>query len=114
MPFYAALDVAMEKTALCILDHDGQVVLETNVASDPDAIADRLEPYQNTLDRFGLEAGPLSEWLVRGLTRRGFDPCFSKPGMCGRPFRPGLPRPIVTTHAAWPTCCEWVGSGRST
>ena len=74
MPFYAALDVAMEKTALCVLNHEGQVVLEINVSSDPSAIADRLEPYQDALSRFGLEAGPLSEWLVRGLVDRGFAP----------------------------------------
>ena len=71
MPFYAALDVGME-TAHCVLDHEGQVVLETNVTSDPDMIADWLEPYQDALGRFGLEAGPLSERLVRGLVGRGF------------------------------------------
>jgi transposase len=73
MELYAALDVALKKTALCIVDRDGAVVLETNVASDPDAIADRLGPFQVDLVRLGLEAGALSEWLVRGLQRRGFE-----------------------------------------
>ena len=72
MILYAALDVAIEKTAVCIVDRDGAVVLETNVASDPDALAGCLAPYHLKLARLGLEAGPLSEWLVRGLERHGF------------------------------------------
>ena len=72
MILYAALDVAIEKTALCIVDREGAVVLETNVASDPDALATHLAPYHLKLARLGLEAGPLSEWLVRGLERHGF------------------------------------------
>src|SRR4051794_22722549 len=66
------VDVAIEKTALCIVDREGAVVRETNVASDPDALADCLAPYHLKLARLGLEAGPLSEWLVRGLERHGF------------------------------------------
>jgi transposase len=72
MTLYAALDVALEKTALCIIDHDGTLVLEAHVASDPDALAHRLAPYRLSLARLGLEAGPVAEWLVRGLERRGF------------------------------------------
>jgi transposase len=72
MMLYAALDVALEKTALCIIDYDGTVILETNVASNPDALAHRLAPYRLQIARLGLEAGPLSEWLVSGLERQGF------------------------------------------
>lgn len=67
MELYASLDVSLEKTAMCMVDRDGAIVLETVVASDPDAIAARLRPYAAFLCRIGLEAGPLSEWLVRGL-----------------------------------------------
>jgi hypothetical protein len=49
MILYAALDVAIEKTALCIVDREGAVVLETNVASDPDAFADCLAPYHRIM-----------------------------------------------------------------
>ena len=73
MELYAALDVALEKTALCIVDRDGAVVLEANVASDPDALANWLAPFRLELVRLGLEAGPLSEWLVRGMQRKGFE-----------------------------------------
>src|SRR5437763_16777923 len=71
MTLYAALDVALEKTALCIVDREGAVVLEASIATDPDVIAESLAPFRLRLARLGLEAGPLSEWLVRGLQQHG-------------------------------------------
>ena len=67
LDLYAALDVSLDKAALCVVDRDGTIVLEAVVPSDPDAIADRLLPFAASLRRIGLEAGPLSEWIVRGL-----------------------------------------------
>ena len=71
MEIYAALDVSLEKTSVCILDRDGRTVLEAVVASEPEALAACLAPYRRQLVRLGLEAGPLSEWLVRGLAGHG-------------------------------------------
>jgi transposase len=71
MELYAALDVSLHKTSVCVLDRDGQTVLEAVVASDPEALAACLAPYRQRLVRLGLEAGPLSEWLVRGLAEHG-------------------------------------------
>lgn len=73
MGLYAALDVSLEKCALCILNRDGAVVLETVVTTDPQAIANELIPYRHCLARIGFEAGPMSEWLYRGLATHGFD-----------------------------------------
>ena len=67
MDLYAALDVSLDETAICVVDRDGAIVLEAKVASEAAAIAARLQPYAASLCRIGLEAGPLSEWLVRGL-----------------------------------------------
>ncbi len=72
MELYAALDVSLQKTSVCVLDRDGQTVLEIAVASEPEALAACLAPYRRQLVRLGLEAGPLSEWLVRGLAQHGF------------------------------------------
>jgi transposase len=55
-----------------VLIGPGAVVLETDLASDPDALATRFAPNHLRLARLGLEAGPLSEWLVRGLEGHGF------------------------------------------
>lgn len=67
MELYAALDVSLETTAMCVVDRDGTIIFEAVVASNADAVAARLSPYAARLSRIGLEAGPLSEWLVRGL-----------------------------------------------
>ena len=57
MELYAALDVSLLKTSVCVLDRDGQAVLETVVASEPAALAACLVPYRQQLVRLGLEAG---------------------------------------------------------
>lgn len=59
MTMFAGLDVSLKTTALCPVDDDGQIVLETEVASDPDAIAAPLNPYGASLRTVGHEAGSL-------------------------------------------------------
>src|SRR5262249_5715798 len=70
---YAALDVSLNKTAVCIMDHDGRIVREVEVVTCPDAVADVLGAYHDQLERVGLEAGPMSEWLIRGLLNHSID-----------------------------------------
>ena len=71
MRLYAALDVSLQKTAVCVMDHDGHLVREVEVATCPDALAKLLQAYHDQLERVGLEAGPMSEWLFRALAERG-------------------------------------------
>ena len=70
-PRFAALDVSLEKTTICVMSLDGTICREKVVTTDPDAIAACLAVDQEKLERIGLEAGPLSEWLVRGLANHG-------------------------------------------
>ena len=63
MEYFAGLDVAMEETAICVIDREGKVMLETSVTSDPDAIFMALKKYAPRLRRVGHEAGSLSPWL---------------------------------------------------
>lgn len=70
---YAALDVSLKTTAVCVMDHDGRLVREVEVATCPDTVAALLRSYDVAFERVGLEAGPLSEWLVRGLAMHGID-----------------------------------------
>jgi hypothetical protein len=63
---YAALDVSLNKTAICVMD-------EAEVATCPEAISRLLLAYRGELERVGLEAGPMSEWLVRGLAEAGIE-----------------------------------------
>ena len=67
MKHYAGLDVSLEIPAVCVRDADGQTVCEISVVSQADDIFSALSPYLATLDAIGLEAGPLSEFLVCGL-----------------------------------------------
>lgn len=69
MTFYAALDVSLDKTAVCVMGHDGSIVREIEVATCPEALARCLGKIAPAFELVGLEAGPMSEWLVRGLAR---------------------------------------------
>jgi len=71
MEYFAGLDVGMEATAICVIDREGKVVLETSVTTDPDAIFEALKPYVARLRRVGHEAGSLSPWLQVELKQRG-------------------------------------------
>jgi len=71
MEHFAGLDVSMEETAICIVDDGGAVVLETSVATDPEAIAGALAAWGKTLKRVGHEAGSLSPWLHPALDNLG-------------------------------------------
>lgn len=68
---FTALDVSLEKTAICTVDHDGRGQREATVPSDPAAIVEHLGNDVSEIVRVGLEAGPMSEWIARGLQARG-------------------------------------------
>ncbi|MER9952491.1 transposase [Mesorhizobium sp. M0047] len=58
--------------AICIVNsHDGTIVLEPSVPSDPDAIFGVLEPYARRLHPVGHEATGWSAWLHHELEARG-------------------------------------------
>src|SRR5215472_15672698 len=71
MDCFAGLDVSVKETSVCIVDDAGKIVREARVASEPEAL---LQVLTNTLYRFkrvGLEAGPLSQWLLSALAEAG-------------------------------------------
>ena len=72
MKYYAGLDVSLEESHLCIVDGDGEIVSEAVIASEPDALIAHLDGLGLRLERLGLEAGPLSQWLYRGLRSAGY------------------------------------------
>ncbi|ODV09413.1 MAG: IS110 family transposase [Rubrivivax sp. SCN 70-15] len=67
MDTFAGLDVSVQETALCVVDGEGNVLLETTVTTDPQRIAKALAPYRASLRRVGHEAGALSPWLHPAL-----------------------------------------------
>lgn len=71
MKYYAGIDVSLEYSSLCLVDSDGRIVREAKVLSEPDALIDWFATQGMTLERIGLEAGPLSQWLHAAMTDAG-------------------------------------------
>ncbi|BCG99820.1 IS110 family transposase [Mesorhizobium sp. 131-2-5] len=71
MEFFCGLDVAMDETAVCVVDDHGVVHLETTAVTDPDALFGALKPFLPRLRRVGHEAGALSPWLHPELKKLG-------------------------------------------
>jgi len=71
MKHYVGLDVSVKETSVCILDETGKVCREMKVPSDPQDIVQVLKDPAWQIERIGLEAGPLSQWLFDGLAEAG-------------------------------------------
>lgn len=71
MNVYIGLDVSLATTAVCVLNEKGKVLREANVASEPEALVRFFEDLPYVISCVGLEAGPLSQWLYKGMTDAG-------------------------------------------
>ncbi|WP_325175483.1 IS110 family transposase [Cereibacter sphaeroides] len=66
MKLFVGLDASLEKTAICVTS-----VNEAQVASEPEALLHWVGDQDGAVAAVGLEAGPLSRWLHRGLSEAG-------------------------------------------
>ena len=71
MTYYAGIDVSLESASVCVVDAAGETIREGKVASEPAALVQWLKAIGVKLERVGLEAGPLSQWLYAGLRQAG-------------------------------------------
>src|SRR6266550_7100755 len=71
MQHYVGLDVSVKGTSVCIVDKAGRVIREVKVATEPAAILAVLTEEALAIERIGLEAGPLSQWLYSALAEAG-------------------------------------------
>ena len=69
MDHFAGLDVSVKETSVCIVDDTGKIVREVKVASEPEALLAVLKNPVYHFRRIGLEAGPLSQWLLQRSRR---------------------------------------------
>jgi transposase len=60
--------VSVKETSVCVVDAAGRVVLEQKVPTEPADIIALLTSLGVSFCRIGIEAGPLSQWLVNALT----------------------------------------------
>ena len=68
MVHFIGLDVSVKTTSVYVIDDAGKVVLEQKVPTEPADIIAVLTSLGVSFGRIGIEAGPLSQWLVNALT----------------------------------------------
>jgi transposase len=71
MNHYAGIDVSLECSSVCVVDANGKIVREAKVASEPEALIAWFGSHGYGLERIGLEAGPLSQWLFAAMREAG-------------------------------------------
>jgi transposase len=71
MDHYAGIDVSLECSSVCVVDATGKIVREAKVASEPEALIVWFASLGFGLERVGLEAGPLSQWLFAAMREAG-------------------------------------------
>src|ERR1700726_1800456 len=71
MNHYAGIDVSLEYSSVCVVDANGKIMREAKVASEPEALIAWFRSSGFDLERIGLEAGPLSQWLFAALREAG-------------------------------------------
>ncbi len=72
MDYFVGLDVSLETVSVCIVNADGDILVEKKIEAEPTAIVAVLEAFGYPLKRVGLEAGPTSSWLYSELRDRGY------------------------------------------
>lgn len=70
MGYFAGIDVSLEASRVCVVDGAGRIVREGEADSEPEALAAVLRGTGSSFERVGLEAGPLSQWLIWGIARQ--------------------------------------------
>src|SRR5258707_14797112 len=68
MAHFVGLDVSVKETSVSVVDDAGMVILEQKVPTEPDDIIALLTSLGVSFGRIGIEAGPVSQWLVNALT----------------------------------------------
>lgn len=72
MKYYCGLDISLEKTAICIVNQNGDIIREGEAPTEPDDIHVWLNSLGIPLERVGLEAGSLTPWLCHELLAEGW------------------------------------------
>ncbi len=60
-----------KSSSVCVVDAEGRIVRESKVLSEPDALIAWFVALGMPLERIGLEAGPLWQWLHAAMAKTG-------------------------------------------
>ena len=71
MNYYTGIDVSLECSSVCVVDASGKILREGKVASEPEALIAWFGSLGLPIERIGLEAGPLSQWLCAAMREAG-------------------------------------------
>ena len=71
MDHYSGIDVSLECSSVCVVDVNGKIIREAKMASEPEALITWFASLGFGLERIGLEAGPLSQWLFAAMREAG-------------------------------------------
>src|SRR6516164_6716990 len=112
--YFAAIDVSLELSSVCVVDETGKIICEKKVASEPEALVAWFNDTGLEFTRIGLEAGPLSQWLHAGLTAAGLSAILIET----RHVKAALKAMTVKTDRndarGMAQLCAWDGSVRCT
>ena len=61
----------MEAFHVCVVDAEGTIVSEVKVLSEPEALITWFAEHAVAMERIGLKAGPLSQWLYAAMSKAG-------------------------------------------
>ncbi len=71
MIHYAGIDVSLKCSSVAVVDDKGKIVREAKVPTEPTAVIEWFRSCGLPVERIGLEAGPLSQWLYAAMTEAG-------------------------------------------
>ncbi|TDW16044.1 transposase [Rhizobium azibense] len=73
MEYYAGIDVSLKESSVCVVDATGKLVREVKVGSEPECLVGYFDQLDFPVERIGLEAGQLSQWLHAALVAAGHE-----------------------------------------
>jgi transposase len=99
--YFAAIDVSLELSSVCVVDGTGKIIYAKKVASEPEALVAWFKDTGLEFTRIGLEAGPLSQWLHAGLTAAGLSAILIETRHVKAALKAMTVKTDRTTRAAW-------------
>ena len=114
MNVFIGLDVSLASTAICVLGPQGRIVEELQAESEPEALVRAIASLSYSIDAIGLEAGPLSQWLSKGMEEAGFDVVMMETRLVKAALKA---MPIKTDRRdaqGIAACFKWNGTGPCT